>query len=899
MAILSGDGTYVTVQWGDTLSQIAVDYGNGLTYTQLANLNGIPNPNLIYVGQKIKLKGVATSTTTTKSSNRVTIEQFGIQSSDANNTLFVTWSWGRTSQTDRYDVEWYYDTGNGVWFIGSKTTADTFVPQSTYTIPANANYVLVKVRPVSKTYTVKATNNQASYFTGEWNSPPMYAVTNKPPATPPAPTVSVDKYTLTASVDYTESGTWDGTTSVDYVYFQLVKDDTVRVTTYRAAVITGHAETKFNIIAGSNYKVRAYAKNGNATSKWSEYSSTVSSIPSVPSGITTCKATSETSVYLEWAAVSSAETYDIEYATKKEYFDRTDHTTTKTGIEFTNFEFIGLESGSEYFFRVRAVNEKGHSSWSGVSSVVIGKKPSAPTTWSSTTTVITGEPLTLYWAHNAEDNSSQTFAELELTIGTDKETITIENTRPEEERDKTSSYVIDTSEYVEGTTIKWRVRTAGVTLTYGDWSVQRTVDIYAPAVLSMEVTNSTGDELQVIESFPFYISALAGPNTQAPTGYHVTVTSNSVYETVDNIGNVKMINAGEQIYSQYYDTSDALLLEMLPSSINLENGITYTVTVTVSMNSGLTAEASAEFSVAWSDLVYTPNAEIGIDNDNLSAVIRPYCETSEVVFYQVNKSGTTYTKTSTIVEIEEGVAVESNSANVYTTTGEQVFSGTTTSSVSVYYCTVEENELVQDVRLSVYRREYDGSFTEIQTNISNNGNTFVTDPHPSLDYARYRIVSIENSTGAVGYYDVPSYPVNESSVVIQWSEDWTDFDASVEGELEQPTWSGSLLKIPYNIDVSDSRDNDVTLVEYVGRKRPVSYYGTQIGEKSSWSVVIPKEDKDTLYALRRLSIWMGDVYVREPSGSGYWASVKVSFNQKHCDVTIPVSFDITRVEGGV
>ena len=42
---------------------------------------------------------------------------------------------------------------------------------------------------------------------------------------------------------------------------------------------------------------------------------------------------------------------------------------------------------------------------------------------------------------------------------------------------------------------------------------------------------------------------------------------------------------------------------------------------------------------------------------------------------------------------------------------------------------------------------------------------------------------------------------------------------------------------------------------------------------------------------------MGDVYVRQPSGSGYWASIKVSFSQTHCEVTIPVTLDITRVEG--
>jgi hypothetical protein len=63
-------------------------------------------------------------------------------------------------------------------------------------------------------------------------------------------------------------------------------------------------------------------------------------------------------------------------------------------------------------------------------------------------------------------------------------------------------------------------------------------------------------------------------------------------------------------------------------------------------------------------------------------------------------------------------------------------------------------------------------------------------------------------------------------------------------------------------------------------------------------MVIPKSDKETLYALRRLSNWMGNVYVREPSGSGYWANIKVSFSQKHRDLVIPVTLNVSRVEGG-
>ena len=478
-----------------------------------------------------------------------------------------------------------------------------------------------------------------------------------------------------------------------------------------------------------------------------------------------------------------------------------------------------------------------NSPWSSISSVVIGKEPAAPTTWSSTTTAIIGEDITLYWVHNSADNSSQTFAELEITINGETETHTIKNDRVDSEKDKTSSYTLSVTNG-EGSQIKWRVRTAGVTKKYGDWSIQRTIDIYAPPTLELNIVDGDGDVVNSITTFPFYISGLAGPNTQAPIGYHLTISSNSTYETVDGAGNIKMITAGSPVYSKYYDINQPLMIEMSANNLDIENNITYTVTCVVSMNSGLTAESKCVFNVEWTSDSYSPNAEIAIDKETVVAYIRPYCRD------------------------ENGV-------------------------------------LVNNVRLSVYRREFDGGFTELAKGLSNLQNVMITDPHPSLDYARYRIVAITEDTGAVGFTDLPGYPVQNKAVVIQWDEEWSDFDPSTGGRLSEQPWSGSMLKLPYNIDVADNHEADVSLIKYIGRERPVGYYGTQRGETATWNLEIVKSDMETLYALRRLASYLGNVYVREPSGSGYWANVRVSFSQKHCELTIPVTFDITRVEGGV
>lgn len=809
-----------TVVWGDTLSEIAVRYGT--TVAKLVELNDITDPDFIVVGQVIKLTG--TPTTSVNNTSAPQLKVFGRQIGTDQN-LYATWTWSK-EHTKHYRVMWYYDTGNGVWFVGNDSTTE--YKQSLYTVPLNALRVKFKVKAISETKTVN--NKETSYWTSGWSSEKIVDMTTSTPEAPPAPTVTIDKYKLTAEVNNLHE-------KIIRVQFQVVKDNTTIFNSGTANATTNYASFSSTIDAGHEYKVRCRAYRGFQASEWSPYSENKSTIPAAPSSITTCKANSESSVYLEWEAIATAETYDVEYTTKKEYFDGSNQTTTQSDIEFTHYELTGLETGEEYFFRVRAVNDSGTSGWSDIASVSIGKKPGAPTTWSSTTTATVGEPLNLYWVHNSEDGSSQTYAELELTVGDGKPfTTTIKNSVDDELKDKTSVYPIDTTKYAEGTKILWRVRTAGVThetLGYGEWSIQRTIDIYAPPTLEFAMTDLNGEMIETLTSFPFKISGLAGPNTQRPVGYHLTVNANEPYETVDRIGNVKMVRQGEQIYSKYFDISDPLEVELSAGDIDLENNIHYTITCIASMNSGLTVESSLEFTVAWEDLEYEPNAEIAIDEETFAAYIRPYYEGRN-----------------------------------------------------------------KDVLLSVYRREFDGTFTEIATGIENK-NTFVTDPHPPLDYARYRIVAIDKATGAVSYCDIAGYPIGETAAIIQWNEEWSYFDTTSEDELEEPAWSGSMLKLPYNIDVSDKRNPDVALVEYIGRAHPITYYGTQLGETSTWSMSIPKDDVETLYALRRLSVWQGDVYVREPSGSGYWANITVSFSQKHREVTIPITLEIVRVEGGI
>lgn len=771
---------------------------------------------------------------------KVTVTQFGLQGG-TDRTVFITWTWTK-EHTENYKVKWYYfvegPTG-GVWYLGEDGTVEH--KQSVYNAPTNASQVKVTVKPIAKKH--KVNGKETERWKADWSDRKEYAFSANPPATPGVPNVEIEKdtYILRATLDNLDI-------NATSIMFQVVKDDLTVFKTSDSTIRFNDQDSDFdlsggfvtytcNVDAGHKYKVRARAYNNTNKqySEWSQYSSNVLTRPAASKGITECRANSETSVMLKWNAVDSAETYDIEYTTKKTNFDYTGDTTTISDVKYTTYEVTGLEQGEEYFFRVRAVNEKGESAWSGIKSVILGEEPTIPTTWSTTTTAMVGEKVTLHWLHNSKDGSTQRYAKVEVKIGGVTNTYEI-NTVNEKDDEKTMHYVIDTSKYNEGTKIEWRVQTAGVTLKYSEWSITRTIDIYAPPTLQVNVVDSSDNHLMTVRSFPFYIRGIAGPTTQNPIGYHVTIVADEAYETEDYIGNTKIISADEEVYSQYFDTTQQLLIELTAGSINLENNISYTVICTATMDSGLTVESKDTFTVVWDDVEYDLNAEIGVDMETLTASIRPYCE---------DANGTAMT----------------------------------------------------GMTMSVYRREFDGSFTELAKNIRDN-NTFLTDPHPSLDYARYRVVGIDDATGAVSYYDLPGHPVGETSIIIQWDEDWSNFDVVAEDPMEEQPWSGSMLKLPYNIDISDNHRSDVTLVNYIGREHPVSYYGTQLGATSTWNAVIEKSDTERLYALRRLSRWMGNVYVREPSGSGYWANITVSFEIKHLELTIPVTLNVTRVSGG-
>lgn len=794
------------------------------------------------------------------------ITKFGLMSG-SRDTLYVTWTWPNT-KTDHYIAKWWYNTGNGKWLVGAENKKQE--KRDTYVIPANAVKIKFQVLPVSETYI--SNGKERKYWTASWSTQKIFNINAIPPLKPPAPSVGINKTILTAKLEnYNEGIT---------IQFEIIQNESKVYRTATASIKNGVASYSLSIPVGYTYKVRCRSKTRSSDySEWSNYSTEINTKPLASLYLTTCQALSETSVKLVWNESKNAETYEIEYSTVKEYLGQSNASKKlKTENKNTTYIVTGLNTGEEYFFRVRAVNKEGESDWGYINSVIVGTKPDIPTTWSSYSTAMIGEEVILYWVHNSKDNSKETNAELQLSVNGTTANISLGTSNTED--DYTRSYTLNTNSYGNDTSIDWRIRTKGITGEWSDWSVNRTVKVFTAPTLSLIATDYNDEVMYTMKTFPVIIHAEAGPITQKPVSYHVSILANESYEDYDEIGNFKMISKGDEVYSSYFDTSSDLTLSLTPADVKLENNISYTVKCIVSMDSGLNAEAEFIFDVAWEDVLYYPDAEIMYDPESVALHIKPYCDFYPDVFYKViyNQETGEFFRTDTILSDISGTPINESYTEIY---GDVVYYGTEGKDANSFYCVVvsDKPELFQDVTLSVYRREYDGRFTAIETGIANTDNAFVTDPHPSLDYGRYRIVAVDDKTGSISFSDIPEYAIGEKTIIIQWE--------------------GNMIRLPYNIDISDTNSPDVSLVNYIGRSHPVSYYGTHLDSSATWRADIIKSDVDTLYALRRLANYMGDVYVREPSGSGYWANITINFEQTHNEPVVPVTMNIKRVEGGI
>jgi len=780
-------------------------------------------------------------------------------------TALLSWTFKDAPQATGFEYAWEYLRGSK-WIPSSHGTAEkeaarvgnasskTF--RIEYSAPEDALKVRCKIRPVSGTYTVTENKKEVEkkYFTANWTGVVTLAFSIKMDA----PSITVDMDGTYAKVTVTSSESDCGTCDVE-VYDGSKRLASLCVNKRKCegeAVL--HFKDKNKVPPGKTYKFRAriHPKTGGSTanrkadSNWSEKVNG-KSIPATPKA-NKASALSSTSARFTWSSADGAATYEVEYvADSSSYFNTNPSMVSSVDdIHGTTFDAVNVESGHKYYFRVRAVNETGEGAWSSVLNTVLATRPDAPTVYDTDPSYIYGQTVRLRWTHNSEDESDQTAAKVYVSIGSGQPMMFSVSNDADHYDLNTGSSSFSALAQASGTTLTWNVETKGVHSSYSPRSESRSFKVYLQPTASVSFESNGEPIVGDMTSWPLEIVMEAGNGgsleADAPAAYTLTIAPLQEVEVIDIYGDTQLTPAGETVFSQTYypvNRSQANMVTAVlgPGDVDLVSGVDYRFIVDAAMESGLRASTSANQRV-YIDVTEIPDPSAGVwfDPELLTAYIEPAC----------------------YAEDENGDPTD---------------------------------ELQENIELAVYRMEANGSLTLLLDGIQNDEATTIADPHANFGTCTYRVVARDTETGAVSYDDMYANS-SHSTCVIQWDEEWVINNNGDDEDNLYYGLSGTRIDGLYNMQLSESGEVEREHAEFIGRKHPVAYYGTQLGHTARYSLDFPRDDTATLALCRQLLAYRGDVYIREPRGMGFWASVRCGLSMDSKTETVSLSVDATEVD---
>ena len=799
--------------------------------------------------------------------------------------VLVKWSMSKAnrSKTDHFTVDYEYWTGsvkrsgNGVtevwssagttdYSVAASEIANTNTFRVSWTAPANALKARARVLPVAKP---KSSDDNTPKYKGKYTG--KKTVDFRTDALP-APTISasLDADTSQVTVTVTSSDADARTCQIQAINAaKSVKYDSKSV-----SLSNGGYTIRTGVTAGETWTFQALVRShgDSAESPWA-YATPVIAKPPAPT-LSSVAASGDDGIKATYSSVL-CQSYTVEYvADSYEYFKTNrDAVRTVTNVEGTTFIQTGLELGHNWYVRVRAVNQTGEGPWStGQSAAKLVLTPDVPTTFDTDPSYKRSDSARLRWVHNCEGNSEQSAAQVAVKLSTQTDSqATVTDVA-------TDMFLVKSlSSYSDNSVVKWRVRTKGNRSEWSPWSVWRQFTVYdLPSVtcslsqngaftlvqtseqgysgkqpneegwyeysaeggysatedVAVEVgkdyyrfnasgTSSASTVGNALRSIPLLVTINSQGGGGAPVGYHLTFIAleGYSYEAID--GTEIMVPEGSVVYQKDYVTSSRRFNTEVGIEAGLQDGVSYAVVAEVAMNSGLHATSTRYLlDVDFNSKIPEPEGEVVFSPDDLTAEVRCAC------YEEIDGPGDTFTL-----------------------------------------------RLVNGVDLSVYRINADRSVTLVQQGLPNTGNVSVVDPHATFGTCRYRIVARSLETGESVYSDEESSSVH-STCCVQWDESWSEYVESEDDSAgAMHTYTGNRIDGIYNLNLDESGNMQSEDAEYIGRKHPVSYYGTQRGHTADYRVDFPKYDTETLMKCRRLMDYAGDAYVREPSGLGFWARI--------------------------
>lgn len=341
---------------------------------------------------------------------------------------------------------------------------------------------------------------------------------------------------------------------------------------------------------------------------------------------------------------------------------------------------------------------------------------------------------------------------------------------------------------------------------------------------------------ETVERLPLDITVDPCSPSQTPIAADVSIVAKTGHYVSRPDGTERWVGPGDTVWSAHYDRPpDPINVSVSAGDVSLESAQTYGVAAVCAMSSGLSCSGEAEFFCDFEDADISISLNISA-NGEYAAEVAPFA-----------------------------------------------YDG--------------EGGYAEGVTLSIYRHETDGTMTPLVKGMPNDGTYSIVDEHASFGLASYRAVALVADTGQVVYGDDAEDVLTAESILIQWGADIGVREHAPGGDdVEDASETSVYLELPGNIEMSEDNDPDQSHIAYIGRKHPVAYYGTQLGQTASWTCVVEKDDAETLALLRELAALQGDVYVREPLGSGYWASAVPSWSSSYESSLVKVSIDVKRID---
>lgn len=723
-------------------------------------------------------------------------------------------------------------------------------------IPDDATHIWINVR-------LKAKSSSSKYSTGDWtttninkksqaNYTPNCTVTYKDVNQPDPPS--------SISTETSEDGLWlmmsvdEPNTNIASVKFFVYRKDSSGNIVEPAETTSDwisfdsnrHAAWRCSITPGQKYFVDGqYQDIYGVTSESSTVQSYESDVDPVPEQVTGVSITAETTsrVKITWTPVQyAAETggYEIARAPNPDFLG-----TNMATIDTVDGSpaYASVDSGNIWYFQVRAKNKNGKSGpWSEIKSCTAAKKPNMPTTWSMSSSYKIDERIRLFWTYNSSDNAKPTNSYIHYKINGGTEHIHTEHhTLGEEDTNYTFFWDLTTEATLsDSDRITWWVVCESIG-GISDNSIIREIKVYETPTVAVSFA-------PVVNNFPIDINFIIRPLSQKLVSGYINIYATETYTTMNRKGQDVIVNAGDRIFSKIFtDTSNEFGFLLYPNDLILEDEQTYRVEVSVTLNSGLSADnsdQSKEFTTLFMRSPMMLNCGASYNYDYYTATLMPSCEYID----------------------EDGEST---------------------------------GELVPNTLIDIHRMNSDGSFTTIREGFPNYGNYAIMDPHPLMDTMTYRVVATNMENGQQEYSDIIVENIDLVGLIIQWDESYKDYKMyrdTDEGTDAGKAYSGSMIRILTNLKTSESSNKDVEKISYIGKEDPTTYYGTQKGKIATWSCEIDKTDEATIALIRRLDAYMGDVYVRNQYGIGYWANVEVSYNLDYDNLVMPITFQITKVD---